>query len=80
MCAANKSEIKLVIVNDKKDKQKTEIDFNCTNRNIKTVKIIRTSGGLASGESWAELPEESVENNIFNTTLKGNSITTFIFR
>ncbi len=80
LCAANESEIKLVLVNDKKDEQKTEIDLNCTNRNIKTVKIIRTSGNLTDGESWAELPEESIENKVYTTNLKGNSITTFLFR
>ena len=80
LCAANQSEIKLVLVNDKKDEQKTEIDLNGTNRNIKTVKIIRTSGNLTYGESWAELPEENIENNIYTTNLKGNSITTFIFK
>lgn len=40
--------------------------------------VIRTSGSLKDGESWAELPKVETLGNGLAYTLKGNSITTFV--
>ena len=80
LCATNEKEVKLVVVNDKTAPTPLKIDLNDTNRCISSVKAIRTSGNLQNGESWYELPEEIINDNIYEITLKGNSITTFIFR
>ncbi len=79
LCAYNEKEVKLVAVNPKASENTLIIDLNSTKRLYNSVKTIRTSGDIANGENWAELPTEKVINNIFETLLKPNSITTFIF-
>lgn len=80
LCATNKKEIKLVLVNDKQAEMPLKIDLTDTKRHIHHVKTIRTSGSVADGECWNELPTEAINNLTFETTLKGNSVTTFIFK
>lgn len=46
----------------------------------KTVQVIRTSGGLAKGESWAELEDIETRERGFVAVLKANSITTYIMQ
>lgn len=79
LCAANENALKLVMANDKKADEAVEFDLNATDRAYRTVQAIRTSGDIDNGECWCELPPEKIINNIFKATLKGNSVTTFIF-
>ncbi len=79
LCAANEKEIKLVAVNTNSDEKPFKIDFTGIKRILKSVRATRTSGNMQNGEHWAELPTQQINENIFNTHLKGNSVTTFIF-
>ena len=42
------------------------------------VRSIRTSGSIASGEHWAELPEQILEEGGLTVTLAPHSVTTFV--
>ena len=42
------------------------------------VKVIRTSGGIAGGEHWAELPALYTAGTGFSAALKPFSVTTFL--
>ena len=42
------------------------------------VRIIRTSGSIASGEHWAELPEQALEEGGLTVSLAPHSVTTFL--
>ena len=42
------------------------------------VRIIRTSGSMAQGENWAELPESTVSGGCVTALLPPFSITTFL--
>lgn len=42
------------------------------------VRIIRTSGSIASGEHWAELPELALEEGGLTVSLAPHSVTTFL--
>lgn len=80
LAAYDKNSGKTVIValNTKQTEEDISFAINGIFQKKKAAKIIRTSGNLENGEHWAELPEITVENNVFTATLKGNSITTFI--
>ena len=80
LCAANEKEVKLVVVNSKAADFPITIDLTDTGKHFNFVDTIRTSGSISSGESWAELPTDTVNHNVYTTSLKGNSITTFIFK
>ena len=80
LCAVNKNEIKLVVVNRKSKEIPLRINFSSIGRNISNVKILRTSGSIADGEHWKELEPEKVTNNVFEFYLKEYSITTLIFK
>ncbi len=43
-----------------------------------SVDVIRTSGDLQNGENWAKLPSITPSATNFETTLKPNSVTTYI--
>lgn len=75
----------VVATNLSKSSKKCQIDLSQfgTIASNSTVKTIRTSGTLASGENWKDV--SSTIGNSYNrstkklgTTLKGNSITTYI--
>ena len=72
--------ITIVCVNDKRDDIKKEFDLSEIKNSIGTVTVIRTSGNLADGENWAELPSFDIKGSSFTYTLKGNSITTFVIK
>lgn len=80
LAAYSEEEHKLVIVAVNNHYEDEEIKFLLENFNYEggMAKVIRTSGDLESGENWAELPDVTVGNDIFETNLKGYSITTFI--
>ncbi len=42
------------------------------------VRTVRTSGSMAEGEHWAELPETKTEGTGFQTALAPHSVTTFL--
>ena len=44
----------------------------------KTAQQIRTSGSLADGEHWAQLEDIKMDKTGLFTSLKANSVTTFI--
>ncbi len=79
LCASNNNQIKLVAVNTNSAEMPLKIDLKATNKAFKTAKQIRTSGNIKSGEHWAKLPNENIDDNLYLTSLKGNSVTTFIF-
>ena len=79
LCAANEKQVKLVLVNDTKRTKNIEIDLSETGRHFSTVKLIRTSGTIADGEHWTELPQEAITNNAYIAKLKSHSVTTMIF-
>lgn len=49
---------------------------------LKGAKIcqIRTSGSIENGEHWKQLESSVLTEDIFETELKANSITTFVIR
>ena len=43
-----------------------------------SVKVVRTSGSMSSGEHWAELPDLQTDENGFSARLAPYSVTTFL--
>lgn len=81
MLAAYDSESeRLVIVAINTDEDDTPVCFDLSgfSKTGETVQPVRTSGSYGKDESWAELEKESVEGKEFHTTLKGNSVTTYL--
>lgn len=79
LAAYDEKENKLVIVANNIYKTEREIQFNLKEfAGLSKAKTIRTSGDIKNGEKWADLGETNFEKGIFSTTLKGNSVTTFI--
>jgi hypothetical protein len=70
LCAANQTQVKLVLVNDTGREKNLEIDLNETGRTFSSVRLIRTSGSLEQGEHWHELPQENITNNKYIVKLK----------
>ena len=70
----------LVMVNDTNEKQSCKVDLD--EFVLKGAKIcpIRTSGSIENGEHWNRLESSVLTENIFETELKENSITTFVIR
>ena len=68
----------LVMVNDTNEKQSCRVDLD--EFALKGAKIcpIRTSGSIENGEHWNRLESSVLTENIFETELKENSITTFV--
>lgn len=54
------------------------VEFEDISIKGKTAKTVRTSGDINNGEHWAEVDEIPLSQNYFSSTLKKNSITTFI--
>ncbi len=71
---------KLVIVVTNTYGTDKNVDFNLESFTSvgNSVKVIRTSGSVSSGEKWAELEPISTSGKGFNATLKANSVTTYI--
>ncbi len=79
LCAANQTQVKLVLVNDTSRQKHIEIDLTDTEKTFSTVRLIRTSGTLECGEHWHELPQENIIDNKYVVKLKSNAVTTLIF-
>ena len=71
---------KLVIVVINLEGKEKNVDFNLKSFSSvgTSVKVIRTSGTVSSGEKWAELSPITTYGKGFIATLKENSVTTFI--
>ena len=70
--------IVVVIVNDTSENITYEIEFSGFDKRGESVRRIRTSGSLTTGEKWAELPSVKLQKTGFTTVIKANSVTTFI--
>ncbi|MBP3656535.1 MAG: hypothetical protein J6K32_07565 [Clostridia bacterium] len=71
-------ELVIVAVNDRAADKDAHIDLSAFAKVGSSARMIRTSGSMQDGESWAELEPVAVEGGSINAALKGNSITTFI--
>ena len=80
IAAYDKSTHKLVLVcvNPKGKEEEVKISFPTFARAKRKVTPIRTSGSIAYGEHWNELPSFTCERNEFTYNLTVNSVTTFI--
>lgn len=68
----------IVAVNNAEAETELKISLEAFEYDGGMAKVIRTSGELEGGENWAELPDVEVGMDMFETELKGYSITTFI--
>ena len=71
-----------VVVMNSGDGEKTvRVDLSAFGETISpeaSVRAIRTSGGIADGEHWAELPALHMEGGGFSAVLAPYSVTTFL--
>ena len=74
----NTGRVVLVCVNTKAQDEDVSAIFHNLSKECRKVTPIRTSGSIADGEHWNELPSFTADKGEFNYTLKGNSVTTFI--
>lgn len=68
----------VVAVNPSAEDKPVAFTLSGMKTSARSVRAIRTSGGLKTGESWAELMAVPAHEGGFSTTLMGNSITTFL--
>ncbi len=68
----------LVTVNSESSDKDIIIDTAKFDIDFKKIVSIRTSGNIKDGEHWKELPESPISSEIIYTSIKANSITTFI--
>ena len=74
----NTGRVVLVCVNTKAQDEDVSAIFHNLSKECRKVTPIRTSGSIADGEHWNELPSFTADKGEFNYSLKGNSVTTFI--
>lgn len=74
----NSGRLVLVCVNTKAQDEEISVAFHTFDKEMRKITPIRTSGSIKDGEHWNELGSFTVQENEFNFTLKGNSVTTFI--
>lgn len=79
LCAYDENSGSLVIVAVNPKAADTEAEFSFGKAEAFTsVKAVRTSGSMESGEHWAEIPCDGLTEKGLTVILKGNSITTFV--
>ncbi|MGN0244271.1 MAG: glycoside hydrolase [Lachnospiraceae bacterium] len=81
LAAYNKEsgDIKIVAVNTAGTDQAYEFDLSAFQTVGNTVTETRTSGAFEGGEHWAAINgEASLEGKVLSTTLKANSVTTYV--
>lgn len=80
LAAVDRKREKLVIVaiNTDNDSKKVIFETEGLPSKERTLKAIRTSGNIKTGENWKEISSSSVKENSFSAELKKHSITTFI--
>ena len=75
-------QVTVVVLNSKEQEQSLRIDLSAFGASFAggaAVRTIRTSGSIAQGEHWYELPEEKTTSTIFTTALPAHAVATFIF-
>ena len=78
---AEGKQLTVVAVNSEAAQRSVTLDlsaFNGVFPDGTPVKMIRTSGSMADGENWAELPASVVKNGTVAASLLPHSITTFL--
>lgn len=70
----------IVAVNTSSTEEVYRFNLNGFSKKFTNALPVRTSGSISDGEHWTELSGFTIDNNIFEVTLKPNSITTFIIR
>ena len=76
----DRQDLTLVLYNTEPEEQPVQIDLSAFGDAYpagRTVRRIRTSGTIAQGEHWTELPEETTDEKGLKTVLAPHSITTF---
>lgn len=75
---AEKQQLVIVAVNGQEEDVEHFFDLSQFKTIGKTAQQIRTSGSLADGEHWAQLEDIKMDKTGLFTSLKANSVTTFI--
>ena len=75
---AEKQQLVIVAMNTKAEDKEHFFDLSQFKTIGKTAQQIRTSGSLADGEHWAQLDDIKMDKTGLFTSLKANSVTTFI--
>ena len=71
----------LVMMNPDDTEKAVRVDLSALSSSVAprtAVQMIRTSGGMESGEHWAELPGPAMEESSFSAVLAPYSVTTFL--
>ena len=71
-------QLKIVVVNTKDTDKTVRYDLSNFKSLGSSVKVVRTSGDMKTGENWAELSPIAINGKSFDAPLKANSITTFV--
>ena len=77
----NLHRLALVMMNPEENEKAVRIDLSALSSSVApgtAVQMIRTSGGMESGEHWAELPGPVMEESSFSAVLSPYSVTTFL--
>ena len=77
----NLNRLTLVMMNPEDAEKTVRVDLSALASSVKPgsdVQMIRTSGGMESGEHWAELPGPVLEESGFTAVLTPYSVTTFL--
>ncbi|MBR5301495.1 MAG: hypothetical protein IKU38_01500 [Clostridia bacterium] len=73
-----RGELAIVAVQAGAGERTLTLDLSAFSGTGAQAQAIRTSGSMANGEHWAQLPPVSISGGKMTATLKGHSITTFI--
>ena len=72
------NQLVIVVINTEAEDVTCDFDLSLFSEVGATVKAVRTSGDMATGENWKELEPLTTYGKGFTATLKANSITTYI--
>lgn len=73
-----RQELAIVVINSSDKDLYCQFNLSAFDKVGKEVKVVRTSGSVIKGESWAELENIQINEKKFVGELKSNSITTYI--
>lgn len=73
-----RQELVIVVINSSDKDLYCQFNLSAFDKVGKEVKVVRTSGSVIKGESWAELENIQINEKKFVGELKSNSITTYI--
>ena len=77
LCAYDEERLVIVAVNPKERDEEREFLFESLG-SYSSARAVRTSGDIKSGEHWTEVSCHTLGESSIITSLKGNSVTTFI--